>query len=59
MQAFFAESTFPIGEGYFWTPHQQLSKSEFAAQGGIIMTNNRSKLRITFNAPAILTFALA
>ena len=23
------------------------------------MTNNRSKLKITFNAPAILTFALA
>jgi len=29
MQAFFAESTFPRGEGYIWDRRQQLDKSEF------------------------------
>ena len=43
MQAFFAESTFPRGEGYFWTLRQLPDKSEYGElnTSEVIITDER------------------
>ena len=43
MQAFFAESTFPRGEGYFWTLRQLSAKSEYGElnTSEVIITDER------------------
>jgi len=54
MQAFFAESTFPIGEGYFWNRRHQLDKSEFPRPNKSYKRKNSAPSGMTSNRDSVM-----